>query len=424
MAVKLVVAGSLEDHAVLKYALASAMPDAHVEVGTDGYRALELVARTHPDAVILDPALPGEPAGPDLVARIKAIAPTAPVLCWTATPDVEAATQLLQAGASAYLLKEDGPSDLVRQMPAVLEGGVVIAPRVNTTLADRYAHSIQREGQLTRALAEATMQLEEVASSKNEFVANVNHELRTPVTIVKAVAHLLKGGRLTDEEREQFVSRMDAAVDRLTSMVDEILSVSDIGQGRITLHPETASMTDLAAEACDRVGPAYDRVVIERQFPDQLQAYVDPVRICDAMTQLLDNACRYSPSTARVIVALRRTAEGVVFSVTDTGEGLARDVLHRAFREPFVTGEEILRKERAGLGVGLHLARQLVVLHGGIMWADPLPSGGTRVAFCVPEYAPLLSTATPRAENDLSAVNLDAASEDEVRSLLERLLQD
>ena len=57
-----------------------------------------------------------------------------------------------------------------------------------------------------------------------------------------------------------------------------------------------------------------------------------------------------------------------------------RDVLQKAFREPFVTGEEILRKERAGLGLGLHLARQLVVLHGGIMWADPLPSGGTRVA--------------------------------------------
>jgi signal transduction histidine kinase len=76
--------------------------------------------------------------------------------------------------------------------------------------------------------------------------------------------------------------------------------------------------------------------------------------------------------------------EGVVVSVTDHGEGMARRTASKAFDEPFSAGEDILRKERAGAGVGLHMARQLVVQHGGILWADPIPSGGTRVSFVIP----------------------------------------
>jgi signal transduction histidine kinase len=63
-----------------------------------------------------------------------------------------------------------------------------------------------------------------------------------------------------------------------------------------------------------------------------------------------------------------------------------RDVVTQAFNEPFSTGEEILRKERSGVGIGLHMARQLVLQHGGIIWADPLPAGGTRVSFCLPVH--------------------------------------
>ena len=78
--------------------------------------------------------------------------------------------------------------------------------------------------------------------------------------------------------------------------------------------------------------------------------------------------------------------EGVVVSVTDHGEGMARQTASKAFEEPFSPGEDILRKERAGAGVGLHMARQLVVQHGGILWADPLPAGGTRVSFVIPAH--------------------------------------
>ena len=70
----------------------------------------------------------------------------------------------------------------------------------------------------------------------------------------------------------------------------------------------------------------------------------------------------------------------------DHGQGMERDVTTQSFEQPFSTGERTLRKEKAGVGVGLHLARRLVVDHGGIMWSDPLPAGGTRVSFCIPHH--------------------------------------
>ena len=80
----------------------------------------------------------------------------------------------------------------------------------------------------------------------------------------------------------------------------------------------------------------------------------------------------------------RELQEGVVVMVTDHGEGLDRAVAAKAFEQPFSTGEATLRKEKAGVGVGLHLARQIVIEHGGVMWSDPLPGGGTRISFCIP----------------------------------------
>jgi signal transduction histidine kinase len=87
--------------------------------------------------------------------------------------------------------------------------------------------------------------------------------------------------------------------------------------------------------------------------------------------------------------------EGVVVGVTDHGEGLDRSIVMRAFEQPFSTGEATLRKEKAGVGVGLHLARQIVLEHGGVMWSDPLPGGGTRVSFCIPLHAGEHLTAPP-----------------------------
>jgi signal transduction histidine kinase len=389
MAIKVVVGGSLEDHALVRYALSAGMLQTAVDAGTDGFRTLELTGRVRPDVVLVDPSIPSL-SGPQLVARLRRESPASPVVCWTARPDLEEAVELLLAGAAGYLLKEDGPSDLADRITAVLDGGLVIAPKIAAQLMPRFAHAIQRESDLTRTLGETTMRLQEVVGTKDQFIANVNHELRTPVTIVKGIAHLLKSGRLTENDQEQFLNRMDAALEKLTVTVEEIVSVADLGQGRLTLDPRRVEMSVLAHEVCDGVAEAYPDSVIERSIKPSLGVLADRARIAQAMKQLVENACRFSPPGGRIEVSLRRLSEGVQFSVTDSGIGVPRHIVTKAFQEPFVTAENVLRKERAGLGIGLHLARQLVVMHGGVMSADPLPAGGSRVRFCIPEHSPLL----------------------------------
>jgi signal transduction histidine kinase len=174
----------------------------------------------------------------------------------------------------------------------------------------------------------------------------------------------------------------------LAGLVEEILSIADLDRGTVDFDVARSDLATMVHDVCDRVGKRYPMVRMERDIPETMYAVVDPARISEAVAQLVDNACRYSPAASSVRIRLRAQDEGVVFSVTDTGLGLSREVASLAFQEPFVTGEEVLRKERAGVGLGLHLARRLVLLHGGILWADPLPAGGTRVSFCIPTVPP------------------------------------
>jgi len=383
----MLLSGTPPDVAVLEHALSRTGWDAVTEASTDGYHSVELAVRARPDVIITDPAMP-RLWGPDLIQRLRAVAPSTPIVCWSGSPAPEDAAEIIRAGASGYLLKEDGPAEVIRALGAVLDGGAVVSPRLAATLFGRFAEGVHRERELGRALADATMKVQEVTHAKAEFLANVSHELRTPVTIVKGVAHLLRDRRLSPEDETEFLTKMDNAVDRLTGLVEEILSIADLDRGTVDF---SVARTDLAAmvhDVGDRVGKRYPLIRMERDVPETMYAVVDPARISEAVAQLVDNACRYSPAASLVRIRLRAQDEGVVFSVTDTGLGLSREIASLAFHEPFVTGDEVMRKERAGVGLGLHLARRLILLHGGILWADPLPAGGTRVSFCIPTVPP------------------------------------
>jgi signal transduction histidine kinase len=387
MAITLLLSAPPPDVAVLEHAVSRSGWDVFTEASTDGYHSVEVVVRARPDLIVTDPGMP-RLFGPDLIARLRAVAPGTPILCWAGSPAAEDAAEVIRAGANGYILKEEGPNEVIRAIEPLLNGGAVISPRVAARLFGRFSDGVHRERELGRALADATMKVQEVTHAKAEFLANVSHELRTPVTIVKGVAHLLKDRRLSPQDEDEFLLKMDRAVDRLVGLVEEILSIAELDRGHVDFKLASTDLISLIGDVVDRMGTRYPLVTVEKDFPQELDAMVDAGRIGDAVAQLVDNACRYSPVGAQVRVRLRRQDEGVVFSVTDRGIGLRRDVASLAFSEPFVTGEEIMRKERAGVGLGLHLARRLILLHGGILWADPLPGGGTRVSFCIPGDPP------------------------------------
>jgi len=204
--------------------------------------------------------------------------------------------------------------------------------------------------------------------------------------VAKGIAYVLKKRSLPKDEQDRFLLELEAALDKLTGLVEEMVTVAELDRGELTLELAELDLAPLLRHVADEIGRRYAHVDIEREIPETLPGSADPVRFTEIVRQLLDNACRYSAEGGQVNLKGRPMDESVLVSVTDRGEGVLRETVSKAFDEPFSAGEDILRKERAGAGIGLHLARQFVIGHGGILWADPLPAGGTRVSFVMPAH--------------------------------------
>lgn len=404
MSTRVLLCDTADGLAQLQYALLRSGADLEIEAVTDGFRAVEVAARTQPAVVVTEIGLEGL-AGAELVRRLFAVVPETRVLCWTAVASPVTAAEVLGAGASGYLLKEDGSDAVLRAIQAVLLGNVALSHRVALQVAERFTSETTQRRELETALVETSERLEELTTAKAEFLANVSHELRTPVTVAKGIAYVLKHRGIPENEQDEFLGQLETSLEKLMTLVDEMLTIADLDRGTLSLKVSEVDVAPLLRHVADQLDRQYAKVHIERTIPDALTASADPVRFAEVVRQLLDNACRYTAEDSPVELRARSMDEGVVVSITDRGPGLERRTATQAFSEPFSAGEEILRKERAGAGVGLHMARQLVVQHGGILWADPLPAGGTRVSFCLPHHAGERVTEQPKlaAEAPLEA---------------------
>jgi signal transduction histidine kinase len=409
MSTRILLCDTAEGLAQLQYALLKSRADLEVEGVTDGFRAVEVAARTQPAVIVAEIGLEGL-SGAELIRRLIATAPQTSVVCWTVFPSPIIAAEALEAGASGYLLKEDGPDALLRAIHAVQLGHIALGHRVALELAQGLTVETGRGRELQDKLIDTSERLEHLTTAKADFLANVSHELRTPLTVAKGIAYVLRRRGLPAEEQEEFIGQLETSLDKLMMLVDEMLTMADLDRGTLELKVAEIDLAPILRHAADELDRQYPDVQIERAVPDTLMASADPVRIAEVVRQLLDNACRYTEDDRPVELRGRSMDEGVVVSVTDRGSGMERRTAMQAFAEPFSAGEEILRKERAGAGVGLHLARQLVVQHAGIMWADPLPAGGTRVSFCLPHHVGEAVTEQPRLKPDPLAGTDDPAS--------------
>jgi signal transduction histidine kinase len=396
MATTLLLCDTSDEVARLQYFLLREAPEVVVEVTSEPFKAVELAARTRPDAVVCEMALDGL-GGAELIKRIRASAPGTRVLAWTLVRDPGRVAEALAAGVDGYLVKDDAPDEVWRAVRAALHGGVTLSAAVAGFLSEELNRGLVRTRQLESELAQIRTSVETGTTAKADFIANVSHELRTPVTVAKGIAYVLRNPSIPDAERAQFLDQLQGALDRLMGIVDELITIAELERGVLDLEMEHTDLAPLLRHAVDDVARQYPAITIDAQAPDALPAFADGVRVGGVVRELLDNACRFSPIGRPVEMRARMMDEGVTVSVTDRGEGLHRNIANQAFEQPFSTGEATLRKEKAGIGVGLHLARQIVVEHGGVMWADPLPGGGTRVSFCIPARQGATVAAPPGA---------------------------
>jgi signal transduction histidine kinase len=293
-------------------------------------------------------------------------------------------TDVLAAGAAGYILKDDPVDDAFRAIRAASTGAVTLSGQVAGLLSSELAKAVLRSRELDTELTALREDVEAGSTAKADFLANISHELRTPVTVAKGIAYVLKNPSVPESERAEFLDQLTGSLDKLMGIVDEIITLSELERGTFELNLTETDLAPLVRHALDEVRLRYPGTPIAAEVPDGLTCVADGPRVGSVVRELLDNACRYSPFGRTVELVARDMAEGVTVLVTDRGDGMDRAVAARAFQEPFSTGEGVLNKEKAGVGTGLHLARQLIGQHGGVMWVDPVPSGGTRVAFCIP----------------------------------------
>jgi signal transduction histidine kinase len=372
-----------DEVARLQYHLLRAAPDLLVEVATDAVQAVDAASRSRPDVVVVDVDMAGVP-GPELIRRFRAAAANSRVVVRSRRADGAQIAEALAAGAGAYLLSFESGATVLAAMRTVLDGGVALSPGAADGLSQHLGATVVRVRDLEDELDHVRRDVAKGGTAKGDFLANVSHELRTPVTVAKGIAYVLRNPNVPEGEREEFLEQLQASLDRLMGLVDEVIALAEMDRGTFSLERTPVDLAPLIRNAVDEAGRRYPDVSILASIPDSLSAVADGGRVAGVVAELLDNACRYTPAGGRVEISGGIRSEGTVIAVTDEGEGLDRDVAARSFHQPFSTGEGILRKEKAGVGVGLHLARQIIVQHGGTLWSDPLPGGGTRVSFCIP----------------------------------------
>ena len=223
--------------------------------------------------------------------------------------------------------------------------------------------------------------LKRLEAVRRDFVANVSHELKTPVTSIKGFAETLEDGALDDPDAaRRFVRIISGQADRLNSIIEDLLALSTLEQSGDSplLQLEEADICDVVAVALEVCGPKADAKNIELRddCPERLLARVSPPLLEQAVVNLIDNAVKYSAEGATVVVTLEDRDEEVVVSVTDEGQGIAREHLPRLF-ERFYRVDKARSRDLGGTGLGLAIVKHVAQIHGGRVSVDSVLGRGS-----------------------------------------------
>jgi len=232
-----------------------------------------------------------------------------------------------------------------------------------------------------------TRQLEEM---RRDFVANVSHELKTPLTNVRGFSEAIAEDDEVPEGPRGFADRIVANAERMQALVDDLLDLSRIESG--TWRPEPVEL-DVSTVAREVWGTFADRPVdtgveLELDVPEGHVVCADPDALRQILRNLFDNALRYAPAGTAVTVSIRRDGEMDRIHVEDTGPGIPAAHVERVF-ERFYRVDAARSREAGGTGLGLSIVKHLVAAHGGEIGIESEVGSGTRVWFILPAGAML-----------------------------------
>lgn len=307
-------------------------------------------------------------------------------------------TNARAAGQSMVVVTRD--HDLTALMERALQSGTTGTATIEHTASRRIidataipvASSGQRIGVL---LLRDVTDLRRLESVRREFVANVSHELKTPLASIRAMVETLEAGAIDDPGvAADFLHRVIGEVDRLTQLVEELLDLGRLESGREQLQLRIVEPGQLLERAASRLQSQIDRagLTIAIDLPEALaKVLVDTARIDQVLMNLVHNAVKFTPRGGAIILSARDLDRMVEFAVADTGAGIPPDELDRVF-ERFYKADKARRSE--GSGLGLAIAKHIVAAHGGTLTVSSESGHGSEFRFTLP-VAPGSAGSTP-----------------------------
>jgi two-component system phosphate regulon sensor histidine kinase PhoR len=228
-------------------------------------------------------------------------------------------------------------------------------------------------------------EMRKLETARRDFVANLSHELRTPIASLKALTETLQAGAIDDPAvAGDFLGRMSAEADRLAQMMEELGELSRIESGQVSLNKEPVDLPDLVARVLDRLRAQAERagLLLETRIaPGLPRVPADKSRLEQVLVNLVHNAVKFTAPGGRVSVTASSDADHITVSVADTGVGISADDLPRVF-------ERFYKADRAraggGTGLGLAIAKHIVEAHKGRIWVDSVEGRGSTFSFSLP----------------------------------------
>lgn len=343
-------------------------PRYQVLEATDGATGFDLIRREQPDCVLLDLGLPGRD-GFEVLERLRGDSTTrgiAVVVLASSDDDSGTIERALRAGAEDYIGRPASPERVAVRVQAALERRRLL----------RQLHDL-----------------------RSRFASLLGHDLRSPLTVVMGYVQLLEvGSAALAPPHRRYLASIRGACTRMLGLIRDILDVSTLEAGTLTLQRAPVDLAALAAATVDRMRPTADPQSISvrvRAAPAAVVVEADAGRLEQVLTNLLGHALSVTPAGGRVTVEVWGDAEAAHVAVSDAGPAILPAEAPRLFE---------LRESGAGTsargaasGLGLVICRHLVEAHGGTIHAESAPDGGVRFVLALPRAVGVSAAASPAA---------------------------
>ncbi len=372
-------------------------PYYEVEAVTDGIAALAAARRQIPNLVLSDIMMPGMD-GLQLLHELRADSNTKeiPIILLSARAGEESRVEGLEMGADDYLVKPFSARELLARVRANLE----LSQLRKDALAER-TERIQQ--QAARVEAEAANRM------KDEFLQVLSHEIRTPLNGMLGWVKMLSQGKLDSSATARALETIERNAKAQAKLIDDLLDVSRIIQGKLRLEKCPVSLVSVILEAIETVKPQAQAKDITIEFMlEESASYVwgDVSRLQQVVWNLLSNAVKFTPSAGQVEVGLQVTDTNALLVVKDTGVGINAEVLPYIF-DRFRQADASTTRTYGGLGLGLAIVRHLVEMHDGTVEAQ---SAGKGLGATFSVRLPLMN----KSSNSTGAELISAKADDQV----------